>query len=323
MRRETKIRAIERLISRRRTASAAEEAASAAATAISDGDRQRAEEAAGVAWAAGQVAAAADDAWRSLSREQREFATRGVSAAEALGYSAARRGGRYSGHTDWSALTWGETTAARTTTSRGDQYSRRCTYRRLDARHEVTLTVEGTVDLIDAPALAAASEREGLPLISYCAATGAAVWVALRGKAIRAQRGWIATAGEGAGAVIYHSTESLDHARRGASRKAGAAAREAERIARDRATETRADRRARLVVRLCGGATATVGDALRAGYCRPGIAAWQQRHGIGDSAPLAALVATGDPLATRLAFDLARRLRRDRRAAAATEPAAV
>jgi hypothetical protein len=65
------------------------------------------------------------------------------------------------------------------------------------------------------------------------------------------------------------------------------------------------------VIRLCRGATATVADALAAGYCPAGIRAWQERHGIGDSSPLADLVRTGDPLATRLAFALARKVRRE------------
>lgn len=313
MKRETKIRAIERLLASRRAEAAATEAASAAEAAVCGGDRQSAEAAAAAAWEARQAAGAAAAAWRSLSREQRDYALAADVAGERIGRRAMSLGGDYSGATE-REVTWGDAPAASTTTGAGRQYSRRCTYRRLDARHAVVICPAGVVDLIDSPELERLSAADGLPLISYTH-TGAAVWVVSQHKRIVAQRGWVATAGGDGSMVVYHSTISLDHAVHGARRKAALAAREAERVARDRATESRADRRARLVLRLCAGARATVGDALRAGYCRPGIAAWQARHGIGDEAPLAALAATGDPLATRLALDLARRLRRERRPA--------
>jgi hypothetical protein len=305
MRRETKVRALQRLIECQRTQQRAEDAASAAAGAIAAGGAvEVAERAARAAWEARREFRAAEDVWRSMPREQRQYSTDAGAAGMNLAKHAAAIGGVYSGTVTYSG-DWGSATTASTSTDRGKQYSRRCTYRRIDAAHRVAITPEGMVDLLEAPALEQASSREGLPLLAYFAAAGgggAAVWVERRAKSIRAVEGWIAEAG----GTIYHSTDSLEHARRGAVRKAAAAAREADR----RRADTRAARRASLVVRLCRGAVATVADAKAAGYCEAGIRSWQERHGIGDAAPLADLVRTGDALATRLAFDLARRVRR-------------
>jgi hypothetical protein len=306
MRRETKVRALQRLIDCQRTQQRAEDAASAAAGAIAAGGAvEVAERGARAAWEARREFRAAEDVWRSMPREQREYSTASAEAGIGLAKLAAVIGGQYSGTVTYSG-DWGSATTASTSTDRGEQYSRRCTYRRVNADHRVMITPEGMVDLIESPSLAQASGREGLPMLAYVAAAGggggAAVWVERKGKTIRAVEGWIAEAG----GTIYHSTESLDHARRGAARKAAAAAREADR----RRADTRAARRASLVVRLCRGAVATVADAKAAGYCEAGIRSWQERHGIGDAAPLAELVRTGDALATRLAFDLARRVRR-------------
>lgn len=303
---ETKIRAIERLIAMRAAAATADAAVenathSCRATLVAD-----AVGAAREAWLANQHAESTAAAWKSQAKSQRDYAIAAVNSAVALGEAAVRLGGSYSGSTDRS-VAWGDALVARTVTSDGDRYSHRCTYRKTDARHEVTLTPEGVVDLVASPELIAASSDEGLPLIAYNAATGAAAWVTVRNKRLTAERGWIATAGGDGDFVIYHSTESMDHAVRGAARKVAAAAREAGRITRD----ARADRRARLVIRLCREARATVADALAAGYCPAGIRAWQERHNIGDEAPLADLVRTGDPLATKLAFALARKVRRE------------
>lgn len=306
MKRETKIRAMERLIAMRAAevvAADAVENATASCCATLEAD---AVEAATAAWRANQAAEAATAAWKSQAKPQRDYATAAVETAMRLGDVAVRLGGFYSGSTDRS-VTWGADLAARTVTSDGDRYSRRCTYKKTDARHEVVITADGMVDLIDSPELVAASSDEGLPLVSYRAATGAAAWVVVRHKRLAIERGWVATAGGDGDFVIYHSTESMDHAVRGAARKAAAAAREAGRVTRD----ARADRRARLVIRLCREATATVADAVAAGYCPAGIRAWQEKNGIGNEAPLAALVQTGDPLATKLAFALARKVRRE------------
>lgn len=306
MKRETKIRAMERLIGMRAARAVAEEAVGTATAACSSTLESDAVAAATAAWRANQAADAADAAWRSLAKGQRDFAAKAVEAAVAMGDAAVSLGGSYSGTTGRDVV-WGAETAAKTVVCDGDRYSRRCTYRKKDARHEVTISVDGMVDLVDSPELVAASRDEGLPLISYRAATGEAAWVVVKNKRLAVEHGWIATAGGVSDFVLYHSTESIDHAVRGASRKAGEAARAAERERKG----ALADRRARLVIRLCRGVTATVADALAAGYCPAGIRAWQERNGIGDEAPLADLVRTGDPLATRLAFDLARKVRRE------------
>lgn len=70
----------------------------------------------------------------------------------------------------------------------------------------------------------------------------------------------------------------------------------------------KAERRARLVARLCGNVRATIADARALGYCLPGIQAFQERHGIGDEATLPELVRTGDPSAVRLALSVARKV---------------
>lgn len=305
MKRQTKVRSLERLIAMRVADDAAKEAAQAAASACERGTEEGATTAAAAAWAAHQQAAATLAAWKALGRPQREYAIATADLAMARARDAARAGGHYSGDTT-RAVAWGSRTTARTVTGCGARYSSRCRYTKTNASHEVEITPEGVVDLIGCPEIADASAAEGLPLIAYCATTGAATWVAPRGKAITAGKGWIAADG----AAIYHSTVSKAHAEQGARRKAAGLAKRAAEVR----GKTRADRRARLVVRLCRGAVATVADALAAGYCEPGIRAWQERNGIGDEAPLADLVRTGDPLATRLALDLARKLRREKTA---------
>lgn len=70
---------------------------------------------------------------------------------------------------------------------------------------------------------------------------------------------------------------------------------------RTNAERRRLERRISLVLILCKNAVATLDDARGAGYCRAGIAAFQERHGFGDSVPLRDLVATGNPQAVSLA----------------------
>ena len=302
MRRDTKIRSITRLLEVRSAADTALHAAAAAAHSVGSAPTAAdAAAAAADAWAAATASRLADDGWRAAPKPQRDYATAAHSLGLREALAACRLGGDYSGGTTH-RVSWGAAPSAGTTTDSGERYSRGCTWRKTDATHSVTISPEGVVDLLDSPALRAESSREGLPLISYTADTGAAVWVEARNKRLVAVAGWVcAVAG-----TIYHSTESADHARRGATRKAAAVARSAAAARAD----ARASRRARLVVRLCRGATATVADALAMGFCAPGIRAWQERHGVGDSATLADLVRTGDPAATRLALDLARRVRR-------------
>ena len=302
MKRDTKIRALARLIERDAAAVLAEEAANHAAQMARHAHKAEGASTAAVqAWEAANAATAANEAWKAIAKPQRDYATATALTALGIAGHAARFGGRFSGETRYVAA-WGPATTARTTKTKGDQYSRRCTYKKTDATHSVTVTAEGIVDLIDAPNISAESDAEGLALIAYTAATGKAIWVEEKAKSIRAVSGWIGTH-EG---FIYHSEKSADDAARGAARKAAAHARSVKRSKED----ATAERRARLVVRLCRGAVATVADALAAGYCPAGIRSWQERNGIGDAAPLAELVRTGDPMATRLALDLARKVKR-------------
>ena len=83
----------------------------------------------------------------------------------------------------------------------------------------------------------------------------------------------------------------------------------------DAAQWAKDERRARLVARLCD-VSATIADARAMGYCLPGIEAFQSHHHIGDSAPLRALLATGNAAAVRLALAVARKVRRTEAAAA-------
>jgi hypothetical protein len=113
------------------------------------------------------------------------------------------------------------------------------------------------------------------------------------------ERGWIV----GNAAVCYHSTNSREHAQAGFAKKHAAHLAEL----RQRRLSDKQARRVRLIARLCGGITATLADAKGLGFCEPGIRAFQDRHGIGNSATLPELIRTGDPSATRLALSLARK----------------
>jgi hypothetical protein len=151
------------------------------------------------------------------------------------------------------------------------------------------------------------SERDGLPLIGIHA-DGRACWIKTKAKGITCETGWIAHFG----ATCYHSTKSQRAAEQGLAKKLAsmrafsAAAAEARKNAAQWAKD---ERRARLIARLCD-VSATIGDALALGYCRPGIEAFQSQHHIGDSAPIRALLASGNPSAVRLALAVARKVRR-------------
>jgi hypothetical protein len=240
----------------------------------------------------------AQSALLKVPKDRRNQAAQTVKISEEIGKAAARQGDRYSGDTSY-RVKWGDSATAHTSTDRGDQYSRRCTYRKTDATHVVTLCPAGVVALVENESLRQASARDGLYLIDL-RENGACVWVRAKGKAIFAESGWIA----GNGSLCYHSTKSAEDARRGYERKRAAAEREAK-LAREAG---KVERRARLIARLCGSAIATLADAQRLGYCAPGIAAFQSRHGIGDTAPLPALIRTGDPSAVKLALSIARKI---------------
>jgi hypothetical protein len=222
---------------------------------------------------------------------------------------ARRLGGSYSGATTIAAH-WGERATARTTTDTGEQYSRSCTYRKTDAKHIITLSADTAPCLMQSERIRIASTAEGLPLISLTPA-GECIWVKSKGKAIVSEAGWIAYSPDFSG-TCYHSTQSRAHAEAGLSRKIVIARREAQAAAASR----KVTRRLQLIARLCRNAVATVEDARALGYCSPGIAAFQSRHGIGDRATLPELMQTGDPAAQRLALCLARQVSRQQTVAA-------
>lgn len=264
-------------------------------------------------------AATATDSTRA-DHMKRPPARRNLAAATlATAQECARRalmdGGSYSGSTA-THTAWGDTPSARTTTGDGDQYSRSCTYHKTDATHTVTLDPAGCPLLHQhRDGLVAASARDGLPLIALYPlptkearaypGTYRAVWVVTKGKRIEHVNGWVS----GSASVFFHATTSPEAARKGYETKH---ARHLAELAERR--RTRKDhRRASLVARLCHGVTATLADARAMHYCEPGIRAFQERHGVGDTATLPELIATGDPSAVRLALVIARKVRRDTR----------
>jgi hypothetical protein len=249
----------------------------------------------------------AEKAFAGLLRERRTMAQSAVTMAMEIGKQAARLGDSYSGDTGYGA-SWGDKAWAETSTDRGEQYSRKCTYRKTDASHHVTLDPSGVPCLVENEALRQCSIRDGLHLIALFP-DSSCVWVRNKGKAIVSERGWIA----GNASVCYHSTESMAHATRGFERKLAIHNRQ-QLLARQAA---KIERRARLITRLCGSAVATIQDAKNLGYCTPGIAAFQSTHGIGDSATLPELVRTGNQSAVALALSVARKMSQKRELATA------
>jgi hypothetical protein len=250
-----------------------------------------------IAIAARLASIAAGAALAKLPAPRRHLATETITTADAIGLVAARMGDSYSGDTDY-RVRWGDSATAETTTGKGDHYSRKCTYKKTDADHLITLDPAGVSRLVEEEELRQASARDGLPLIALYP-DGSAVWVRSKGKAIVSERGWIA----GHGGTCYHSTKSMADALAKYARKVKAAQREDAARRKDR----KATRRARLVARLCGGIAASISDAKAMGYCEPGIRAFQARHGLGDSASLPELVKTGNASAIALALSIARK----------------
>lgn len=203
------------------------------------------------------------------------------------------------------------TTASRpytqTMSSSGEQYSRRCTYRKTDATHIVCLSPEWAAEWTQADA--DASMRDGIALVGL-KADRQACWLTIKNRSLHLTEGWFVVDGPHS----YHSTDSLEHAQRGLAKKIAAwqkgEARRAELRAESQqkvAEYKRAQRRMSLVARFCDGLKATIADAKELGFCDVGIQQFQNRYGISDSASLPELVKTGDPSATRLAFHLARK----------------
>lgn len=194
---------------------------------------------------------------------------------------------------------------AQTLSSVGEQYSRRCTYRKTDATHIVRLSHEWAAEWnqVDADA----SMRDGITLVGL-KADRQACWIAIKNRSIDVMQGWFVVEG----GMSYHSTNSLEHAKKGLAKKIAAHQRHVESMraeyeaARKSAEErNRSERRVRMLARRCG-LRATIADARGLGFCSAGIQQFQQRFGIGDSATLPELVRTGDPSACRLAFHIAR-----------------
>lgn len=234
----------------------------------------------------------------ALPKARREMAETAARIALEIGRRAAQMGHDYSGNTTYRA-SWGAEPCAYTSTEKGGQYSRKCTYSKTDATHTVKLTPEGSILLVESEALRQCSAREGLHLIALHA-DSSAVWVKTSGKQIVSQKGWIM----GNAAICYHSTKSAADAQAGFARKLAIHERE-QKLAR---AAGKVERRARLIARLCGSAVATIEDARRLGYCSPGIAAFQAAHGIADSATLPQLIRTGNASAAMLALSVARKI---------------
>jgi type II secretory pathway pseudopilin PulG len=256
-------------------------------------------------------AAAADLAKRPKNR--RDQAAQAVTIAEAIALRAARRqGGSYSGDTThavrWNTDTSHTTANAHTVTSSGEAYSGKARkYCKTDALHVVRLDPAGIPALVENEALRESSSRDGLPLISL-KDDGSAVWLTSSGKQILSQAGWVI----GNGTLCYHSTKSREDAQKGFDKKHALhlqqQAEQAERYRSFKASPAfKAERRARLIARLCGSLTATIADARALGYCTPGIESFQREHGVGDTATLPQLIKTGNHSAVSLALHLARK----------------
>lgn len=314
MKLQTKISDLTTLLASTDATTKAQADAERLAAAITTGHRESAISALDISLASKAEATKAAGLFAKIPLPRRDLATATSAKAEALGKAAAAMGDSYSGATDYAAK-WaaGSFPYASTYTSKGAHYSGRNTYRKTDASHVVNLSPEWSILLTEREDVAALSARDGLPLIGWHA-DGRVCWVKTKGKAITLQTGWISHFGT----VCYHSTKSQQSADQGLKIKLAAMRDEwaAQAVARANAAQWAKDeRRARLVARLCN-VSATIADAREMGYCTPGIEAFQSQHNLGDSAPLRALLATGNAAAVRLALAVARKVRRTEAAAA-------
>jgi len=244
----------------------------------------------------------------ALPKARREQARHVEKTAMEIAIAAARKmGGSYSGDTT-QRVTWGTAATAYTVTDQGDQYSCSCKYSKTNAVHGITLDPARVHPLVESERLRYLSDRDGLPLIALDA-DGKATWLKSTGKQMAAENGWVI----GCDRCCYHSTWSREAAVKGHAKKlAQILENERQRAEREKAhkasPEYKAERRARLIARLCGAVTATVEDAKAAGYCLPGIEQFQRTHGIGNIASLPALVKTGNSMAASLALRIARKV---------------
>jgi len=269
-----------------------------------------------------ELAASACADFMGIPKTRRDLAdlTR-INARVEASSLANRLGGTYSGETKHTVCCLEYPSAriasATTKTSVGEKYSRSCPKYKTNAEHIISLDLAGIPLLADNAELKAASNRDGLPLIALYP-DGRAVWVLRKNKSIVSEAGFIAYDSERR--ICYHHTESLAQAERGLAKKiaafdreratiaAAAAQRESDRLIYRFSPAGIAERRTKLVARLCSGATASLSDALELGYCEPGIRAFQQDFGIGNTASLPDLVRTGNPSAIRLALKIARKI---------------
>lgn len=268
----------------------------------------------------------AEEKWKERDRKSRIWAQQHVNRMQTTVLEqikrdpALERSGKVEFVVEW---TTSATPHAQTLSSSGEQYSRRCKYRKTDATHIVRLSPEWATGWTQADATA--SSREGIVLIGL-KSDGQACWLTVKNRGIHLTQGWFVAdraisdwsisdepiSGEGLG-LGYHSTKSLEHAQKGLAKKVAARRRELDSIraqyeaARKGAEErNRSERRVRLLARRCN-LRATIADAKELGFCDVGIQQFQNRFGISDSATLPELVKTGDPSATRLAFHIARK----------------
>lgn len=252
----------------------------------------------------------AEEAWKARDSKSRAWAEQHVQTMvdfvlrQIQHETALQRSGSVEFVVKW-------TTAARpytqTMSSSGEQYSRRCTFRKTDATHIVRLSHDWAAEWTQEDA--DASMRDGIALVGL-KADRQACWLTIKNRSLHLTEGWFVVDGPHS----YHSKESLEHAQRGLAKKAAAwqkhLAQDAERRAEGRKKlyeYHRSQRRASLVARFGDGLKATITDAKELGFCDVGIEQFKNRFGIGDSATLPELVKTGDPSATRLAFHLARK----------------
>lgn len=247
----------------------------------------------------------AKEVFQKLLPARRAAAEQTYKAAIENARRAVELGAGYSGTTS-RTFRFGKEATAYTVTDTGEQYSRSCKYRKTNAEHVVQLDPARVHILVDSPRLRELSSRDGLELIALDA-DGRATWVVSKRNQIAAEHGWVI----GDDLCCFHSTKSREDAAKGHARKRAEldrqAAEQAERERLRRASpEYKAERRARLVARLCSNLNATVADAKAAGYCTPGIEQFQRQHGIGDTASLPDLCRTKNPLAVSLALRVAR-----------------
>jgi hypothetical protein len=312
MKLQTKISDLTTLLASTDAATTAAHDAERLTAAIATGHRESAISALDISLASRGEASKAAALFAKVPLPRRGLARVTMTKAERLGKAAAKSGDSYSGETDYAAK-WAASPSASTYTAKGGRYSGRCTYQKTDASHVVRLSPEWAVLLTEREDVASLSARDGLPLIGWHA-DGRACWVRTKGKAITEEIGWIAHFGT----VCYHSTKSQQSADQGLKIKLAAMRDEwaAQAVARANAAQWAKDeRRSRLIARLCD-VSATIADAREMGYCLPGIEAFQSQHHIGDSAPLRALLATGNAAAVRLALAVARKVRRTEAVAA-------